>query len=148
MIESTANSLNPIGLGSLTATPDPEQRFASLLNRQLDSPIKAPVELGGSRSPEPDDEVYEAAQQLVASAFVAPLLAQAREIAKENDMFYGGSTEDLFGQRMDQMLADKIVSSSRFPLVDAVYGEITSRGRGWRGDGAQPAVGGRVNTHG
>jgi len=148
MIESLTNSLNPAGLGSFNATPDPEQRFASILDRQIDSPIKAPVELGEAERNQRDEEVYEAAQQLVSSAFVAPLLAHAREIAKQNDMFYGGSTEDLFGQRMDQMLADKIVASSRFPMVDAVYREITTRGRGWRGDAAQPAVGGRVNTHG
>jgi hypothetical protein len=61
-------------------------------------------------------------------------------------MFYGGSTEDLFGHRMDEQLADRIVRSSRFPMVDAVYRQIAGAGGAGGGDGG--ALGGRVNTHG
>lgn len=84
------------------------------------------------------EEIRDAAEKLVASAFIMPLLEQVRESAKENDLFYGGTGEDLFGQQMDTQLADNIVHSSRLPIVDAVYQQFARHA----------GLGEQVNTHG
>ncbi|MEM0915292.1 MAG: rod-binding protein [Planctomycetota bacterium] len=141
MISGIADTLNPLNAELELARPDALGRFSAVLDRKIEGPTFEPVELGEEQRVERDEEVYEAAEQLVASAFIAPLLAQLRDAAKQNNMFYGGSTEDLFGHQLDEQIADRVVKSSRFGLVDAVYREISGLPRG--GDAA-----GRVNVRG
>ena len=82
----------------------------------------------------------EAAEQLVATTLVAPLLAELREQPLDTKLFHGGFGEDAFRQQLDTKLADEIVKSSRFPLVDRIYAQITRR--------AELAQGAGVNLHG
>ncbi|MCE9590135.1 MAG: hypothetical protein K8S99_06390 [Planctomycetes bacterium] len=81
------------------------------------------------------DEAHRAAQQLVSSTLVLPILQQARKDPFKSELFHGGKGEDLFGANMDQIFADRITSASNFPLVDAVYRAITKTGK----PGAAPA---------
>lgn len=68
----------------------------------------------------PKHDVREAAEQLVATTFIQPILAAAREDPFKVDRFHGGQGEDMFGSQLDTILADRIVSKSNMPLVDVI----------------------------
>lgn len=76
-------------------------------------------------SDKPRDEAREAAEKFIATALVMPLLDELREQPLDAGLFHGGMAEDAFRQRMDTILADRIVSSSQFPIVDRIYSDIT-----------------------
>lgn len=86
-------------------------------------------------------EVQQAAQQFVATAFVMPLLAQARQSPFKTELFHGGQGEEMFGQQLDQRIADQIVRRMDFPLIHAVQKHVFRHTQG-------PRTGGQVNTHG
>jgi hypothetical protein len=62
----------------------------------------------------------EAAQQMVASAFIMPVLAELRESPFLNGPFAPGAAERRFGPLLDQHVADRITASDRFPLIDQI----------------------------
>ncbi len=83
-------------------------------------------------------EARDAAEQLVASAFVLPMLQQMREDPFRVGLMDGGSGEDLFGQQLDTLLADRIVKGANLPLVDSIYQDIVNQGAARRP--AEPTV--------
>jgi hypothetical protein len=62
----------------------------------------------------------EAARTLVAEAFVKPVFAQLRDGGFAADGFKPGTGEKRFRPMLDAALADKVVESSNFTLVDRV----------------------------
>jgi hypothetical protein len=70
------------------------------------------------------ERAREAAEQLVATSLVTPLLAQLRDQPLDAKLFHGGIVEDAFRQKLDTILADRIVRSGKFPLVDRVYERV------------------------
>lgn len=64
------------------------------------------------------DEVREAAEDLVANAFIAPVLRQIRETSDAAPPFQPTPAEKQFGQMLDAETARQIVRKSRLPLVD------------------------------
>ena len=64
------------------------------------------------------------AEQLVATTFVMPLLAQMRNDPFKTDLFHGGQAEEMFGQQLDTVFAERIVAKSNFSIVDAVYRKV------------------------
>jgi len=73
------------------------------------------------------DTLRKSSEQLVATTFIMPMLAQMREDPFKSDLFHGGQTEDIFGQQMDTILAERIVARADFSIVDAVYRSIAQR---------------------
>ena len=69
----------------------------------------------------------EASEQLVATAFVMPMLAKMRDSTLGSDMFHGGQAEDMFNQQLDTLLSEEIVRGSNLPIVDAVEKFIAAR---------------------
>ncbi len=87
-------------------------------------------------------DLRKAAEQLVATTLIQPMFAKMREDPFKNDMFHGGRTEEIFGEQLDTILAERIVSRADFSIVDAVYNSIAKRAN-------LPADPGRgVDTHG
>lgn len=68
-----------------------------------------------------ESKIREAAQQLVATAFITPMLEQLRNDPFKSDLFHGGFAEDAFGQQLDTILADRISQKMGGPIADAVY---------------------------
>jgi len=64
--------------------------------------------------------VRHAAQQLVSSALLLPTLALLRASGPTEGPFAPGDVERRFGPLLDQHMADRIVSSSNFSIVDAI----------------------------
>lgn len=75
---------------------------------------------------ETDDPAYAAAQSLVATTLVQPLLEQARQDPFRTELFHGGFGEDAFAQQLDTLLADRITGRAASPIVDAVYRSLTA----------------------
>lgn len=65
-----------------------------------------------------------AASEFVAGALVRPLLAQARNDPFKSKLFHGGQAEEMFGEQLDGVLADRITQSARFPITDAVRKQL------------------------
>ncbi|GAB4197510.1 MAG: hypothetical protein Kow00105_11570 [Phycisphaeraceae bacterium] len=83
-------------------------------------------ELGADRSA----ELRKASEQLVATTLVQPMFAQMRQDPFRSDLFHGGRTEEIFGQQLDTILAERVVSRADFAIVDAVYRNIAERAVG------------------
>ncbi|MEM1446505.1 MAG: rod-binding protein [Planctomycetota bacterium] len=66
------------------------------------------------------DQLREAAGQLVATAFLLPLMKEARSSTFKTDLFGGGFAQDAMQEKLDVALADELAQSGRFPLTDAL----------------------------
>lgn len=62
----------------------------------------------------------EAARTLVAEGLVKPIFAELREGSMAADMFKPGVAEKRFRPLLDGMLADRVVASKDFPVVEVV----------------------------
>ena len=119
---TTVKFTGPLPLGQANATP-----FEHLL---------APKDAATDRAAPPDkDQAREAAQALVASSLIKPLLAQARQDPFRTELFHGGFAEDTFGAQLDSIIAERITRATKLPIVDAIYDRVLN-------------AGGKVDTHG
>ena len=102
---------NAAGMGALRSQKG--SGFSSLLTGASNEAISA----GKSKR----EQLREAVEQLVSSAFILPVLGQMRDSALNSDLFGGGFAEKSFQQQLDTVLADRMVSGGNFPLVDTIY---------------------------
>lgn len=77
---------------------------------------------------EPNAELRQAAQQLVAQALFMPLLKQARESPFKVERFHGGQGEQAFGGQLDAALADRMATRADYPLIDAIVDRMSRAG--------------------
>lgn len=77
-----------------------------------------------------DDEqlARQSAEQLVASVFVEPVLAQLRETNRAAPPFAPTRGEQMFNELLDRRLAEDIVKAGQFPLVDRVARDLLHAG--------------------
>ncbi|MEE9211186.1 MAG: hypothetical protein V3U29_00865 [Phycisphaeraceae bacterium] len=68
--------------------------------------------------------VRQAAEQLVATTLVQPILAAVRNDPFKSELFHGGLAEDMFGSQLDTLISERITRATRLPIVDAVYDKI------------------------
>jgi Rod binding domain-containing protein len=111
---STINtSFNPSSLNVLT-------RPKSIA--QIQSGINAPdgVSVDSKRA-----EARTAAEGLVATSFIKPILAQVRESNHAPPPFGPTQAEKQFGSLLDNQLADEITRAAQFPIVDRLVAEFT-----------------------
>jgi Rod binding domain-containing protein len=69
----------------------------------------------------------EAAEQLVATAFIQPMLATLRDSTFGAEMFEPGLAEQRFGPMFDQHMADRITQAAHLPLVDVITDRLVGR---------------------
>ncbi len=70
-------------------------------------------------------EARTAAEGLVATSFIKPILAQLRESNNAPPPFGPTQAEKQFGSLLDNRMADEITRASQFPLVDRLVQEFT-----------------------
>jgi Rod binding domain-containing protein len=99
---------------------DEQAGFASVLSRAQARP--------GAESRTPQQRAREAAEQLVATALVQPVLKQLRETNNAVEPFKPNSAEKSFSQMMDTELSQRIVKSRGWALVDRVADTLLKRG--------------------
>lgn len=78
----------------------------------------------------PWGQARQAAEQLVATTLVQPLLQQMRNDPLRSDLMHGGLTEDAFGAQLDTELADRIVRRAHWPIVERIVDTVTRRLQG------------------
>lgn len=111
---AAAGSAPPPARGPTAVSPlAPRHNFVSVLRAQSAGP--------GAMSPR------EAAEELVASAFIEPVLAQLRESNDAAPPFAPGDAERRFGPLLDAEIARRIVRSEGYGLVDAVARRLQER---------------------
>lgn len=96
------------------ASTDEQEMFAAALSRAKE---------GGT----PATRAREAAEGLVATALIYPVLKQMRESNRAAPPFAPGRGERSFGQLMDATLAQRVVKSAHWPLVDALARRMLAR---------------------
>lgn len=77
-----------------------------------------------------DEELRGAAQDLVAQTLVLPILAQLRSTNNAAAPFAPGPHEKYFAPLFDAEIAQRIVRSTRFPLVDTIVARLDRGGAG------------------
>ena len=75
----------------------------------------------------PEGKIKQAAEQLVATALVQPILASMTSTPFREGPFAPGSVEKRFTPLLHRHLSDRIVSSSNFGLVNALTEQLTPR---------------------
>ena len=73
------------------------------------------------------ETLRDAAEQLVSSSFILPILSMIRESSISEGPFAPGMAERRFGPLFDQHIADSITKASNFPLVDAIVDRYLPR---------------------
>lgn len=76
------------------------------------------------QAPSPQ-RLRQAAQQLVATTLIQPMLAQARQDPFKSELFHGGQGEEMFAAQLDTLLADRIAQRTDFPIVKAIERYLT-----------------------
>ena len=76
------------------------------------------------------EDLREAAAELVSAAFLRPMLAEARQDPFKSELFHGGRGEEIFGEQLDGILADRITSAANFPMTDAIVKHFAPQGGG------------------
>lgn len=129
------------------------QRDGDRFARHIDAAVAEAGGTGGTGGAENDQEraktLRKASEQLVATTFIMPMLAKMRDDPFKSDLFHGGQTEEFFGQRLDTIMAERIVAKTDFSIVDAVYNSIAKRASMLAGEAQGPADEAKgVDTHG
>jgi hypothetical protein len=107
-------------------TPPPAQG-ASLIERHASFADALGRAARGPREEDPEVLARRGAEQLVANAFVRPLLSQLREGAMAAPPFAPTQGEKQFRALADAKLADDIVHSARLPIVDRIANDLLRR---------------------
>ena len=77
----------------------------------------------------PEDQIRQAAEQLVATSLVQPILASMSNSPFREGAFAPGPIEERFTPLLHRHLSDRIVASSNFGLVDALTDHLIPRER-------------------
>ncbi len=91
--------MSPLSSVSFNAPLPPVATPPKSADRGPKSAFDAAVR-GAMRPPEPEG-VREAAEQMVASAFLLPLMAEARGGSLKSDLFGGGFAQDAMAQQLE-----------------------------------------------
>jgi Rod binding domain-containing protein len=103
----------------MVAAPEPVFDSGSVL------PIAASQ--ANAAKPTFEQQLRGAAEQLVATAFISPILAESRDSPFKSEMFHGGQAEDIFGQQLDTILSERISTAAGFSLTDAIVSQFSKQ---------------------
>lgn len=126
-----ANSrrLGPRALEAPSAKP---ASFEQIMAQHASAPTRA-------------EQARRTSEQLVATTFVKPILAQAREMNNAPPPFAPTQAEKQFGALLDNRIADDLVSAMRLPIVERLTGNIVDRiPESQRGERADATRGGLI----
>lgn len=115
-------SLIPTDTGNsrITTLPDPltrgQESFAAVMARSNTRP--------GQSAKTKEQQTRESAEQFVAISFVQPILKQLRESNNAAGPFAPTAGEKQFRALMDADIAQRVVKSSKWPLVERVTQDL------------------------
>ena len=95
-------------------------RAAAVLERSTPLPAESGFARELDQAAARRGRAREAADQLLASAFVLPVLQQVRDSPFKSELFHGGRAEEVFGQQLDVILAERITQAADLGVADAL----------------------------
>jgi hypothetical protein len=108
---------------AMPAPREGQRSFLEALGRH--GVVAAPGEGAGPEGAERgDDRARRAAEQFVSTTFLLPILKELRAQNRTPPPFGPTQAEKTLGPIMDAQLADRMVRSSQFALVDRVASEL------------------------
>lgn len=117
---------------------DRASRFSTPANDPASAPVFAGMlDRARSEGGTTEEQLREAAEQLVSTTFIMPMFEQLRSDPLAANLYHGGRAEKIFQQQLDQVLSDRIASATSFDLVDSVYQQLS-----------RDVAGKAVDTHG
>lgn len=108
------NHGNASHLAAATPITRSDASFADLVDRE-------------SVAQEKRTAMREAAEQLVSTAFITPILGALRENSTAAGPFAPSTAEKRFGPLLDQQFADRIVQAANFSLIDTIIDRYLPR---------------------
>lgn len=105
--------------GDVDALVARQRSFAGVLGRELSTP--------GAERVSPEDRARTTAEQLVAVAFIQPLLKQLRESTHAAPPFAPTQAERQFGALTDAERAQQLTRAAHFPLVERLARDLLKR---------------------
>lgn len=123
-----ASSRNPSGM------IDRQRSFLEAMGRH--GVAAAPRAESGSTESDADAKARRAAEQFVSTTFILPILKELRAQNRAAPPFGPTQAEKTLGPMMDAQLADRMVRSSQFALVDRVAAELRGVNRRQSASGA------------
>jgi len=121
------NALDNPGFAAASQLTRPTGESFAYKMKLAEAKASDAVESDRGLDPERAETLRTAAEQLVATTFIQPMLAKMREDPFKSDLFHGGQAEEIFGQRLDTIFSERIVSRTDFAIVDAVYRSIADK---------------------
>jgi len=121
MSSINARSTSTIDLLARPSLNDPRK-----VNKHTD-PLRAanPGPLSqADKTKEGAEQARQAAEGLVSTSFVEPILKQARESNHAPPPFGPSRTEKQFGALLDTRLSDELVRAANFPLVERITAQL------------------------
>ena len=85
--------------------------------------------LGRVTAQRPEDQIRQAAEQLIATSLVQPILASMSQSPFREGVFAPGPIEERFTPLLHRHLSDRIVASANFGLVEALTDHLVPRER-------------------
>jgi Rod binding domain-containing protein len=79
------------------------------------------------------DPLREAAEQLVSTSLLQPLLKQSHADPFKSKLFHGGQAEEMFTQQLDEQMADRMSTRMSMPIVDAIYRQYSQQASAGKG---------------
>jgi hypothetical protein len=123
------NNTTPLSAAAILARPTGNDFLQQLRGAEAQAgelPVVGALETDGLDQ-DKAKALRKASEQLVATTFIQPMLSKLREDPFKTDMFHGGQTEEIFGQRLDTIMSERIVAKADFAIVDAVYRSIAKQ---------------------
>ena len=71
-----------------------------------------------------DDNVQKLADKIVASTFFMPVLTMIREDPMKSELFHGGFAEEVFGQQLDTVIADRMAAKTTLGVTEKLRNNI------------------------
>jgi Rod binding domain-containing protein len=73
------------------------------------------------------DQAKEAAEKLVSTTFIKPILSEARKMDNAPAPFKPTQAEKMFGAMLDNKIADELVAKLRLPLAQRMTSDMVDR---------------------
>ncbi len=109
------------------AGDDSARRVLTSASQEAQADFRSVLAQASQSDGTPQTRARKAAEELVATALVGPVFKGLRESNGAAEPFKPNAAERSFGQLLDTTLAQRMVSSTHWPLVDSVARKLLSK---------------------
>lgn len=109
------------------AGDDSARRVLTSASQEAQADFRSVLAQASQSDGTPQTRARKAAEELVATALVGPVFKGLRESNGAAEPFKPNAAERSFGQLLDTTLAQRMVSSTHWPLVDSVARQLLSK---------------------